>query len=162
MVIEWAKEAVLDQILVQIILNDARWIREYLIYREFGHRSVFGEESLSDMSSDQLKLLSLSQLYDVVRNGITIHDSYEEGNVKTEIPEKVMPYPGKLLRWYEDWQDRTKRTRQAASKTGKTKGKTQNLFRDDETDEQAFAAYAKSRAKLLQQANDPTKPKPVG
>ena len=162
MVIEWAKEAVLDQILVQIVLNDARWIREYLVYREFGHRSVFGEESIADMTSDQLKLISLSQLYDVVRNGIMIHDSYEEGSTKTEIPEKIMPYPGKLLKWYEDWQSKTRRLRQVASKSGRPKGKTQNLFNDDETNEEAFAAYARSRAKLLQQASDPTKPKPVG
>lgn len=162
MLIEWAKEAVLDQILVQIVLNDARWVREYLVYREFGHRSLFGEESIIDMTSEQLKLISLSQLYDVVRNGITIHDSYEEGNIKTEIPENILPYPNKLLKWYEDWQDKTKRLRQMSAKTGKPKGKMQRLFTDNETDEQAFAAYAQSRAQLLQQAGDPTKPRPIG
>lgn len=137
--------------LVQVIVTHPRWMREYLIYREFGHRSVFGENSLSELTDEQTKLLSLSQLYDVVRNSLDMHDGYEEGDTKTEIPDHILPYPGRLLKWYHDWQEKNRRLRDRQAKSGgKKRGKV--VFRDDETDDQAFAAYAAARRRKEAQA----------
>ena len=123
--------------MAQIILNDARWAREYLIYREFGHRSMFGEESISELTNDQTKLLSLSQLYDVVRNALSMSYGEEE---KPEIPDDVLPYPGKLLRWYNSWQENNRRAQKLKAQ-GASPSKGTEILRDDEDDTQAFAAF---------------------
>lgn len=127
--------------MAQIILNDARWAREYLIYREFGHRSMFGEESISELTNDQTKLLSLSQLYDVVRNALSMSYGEEE---KPEIPDDVLPYPGKLLRWYNSWQENNRRAQKLKAQ-GASPSKGTEILRDDEDDTQAFAAFIASR-----------------
>lgn len=102
---------------------------------------MFGEESISELTNDQTKLLSLSQLYDVVRNAVSM--SYGEDE-KTEIPEEVMPYPGKLLRWYNSWQDDNRRAQKLKAQ-GASPSKGKEILRDDEDDTQAFAAFIASR-----------------
>lgn len=150
MIIEWAREAVLDQMMAQVILSDPRWSREYLIYREFGHRSMFGEESVSELTNDQTKLLSLSQLYDVVRNAVSMSYGEEE---KPEIPEDVLPYPGRLLRWYNSWQENNRRAQQLKVQ-GANPSKGKEILRDDEDDTQAFAAYLASRRESQEPSED--------
>lgn len=138
-------ESVIDLILVDVILRDVRWSREYIIYREFGHRSVFGEESITDLTSNQSRLLSLSQLYDVVRNTVSMHNSY--GEEKAEIPNNILPYPRRLMKWYEEWQKKTSGNRNKTDGKGKQdrsrRGTT--IFADNESDAEAFAAYMAAR-----------------
>lgn len=102
---------------------------------------MFGESCISDLTNDQTKLLSLSQLYDVVRNAISMNYGEE---TKTEIPEDVLPYPGKLLRWYNSWQENNRRA-QKLKADGNSADKSREILRDDEDDSQAFAAFIASR-----------------
>ena len=118
----------------------------YVIYRELGHRSAFGEESLSDLTDWQRKLLNITHTYDVIQSSLGVHDSYGEGH--TEIPAKIRPYPTKLLKWYKEWMEKTRKQGSAGNKDAvKTKsGRTaKTILYDDETDEEAFAAYIKGQ-----------------
>lgn len=123
--------------------TNPRWMDEYVVYRELGHRSAFGEESLSDLTELQLKLLSITHTYDVIQSSLSTHDSYEGGT--TEIPAKVRPYPTNLLKWYKEWSDKTRKKSEANSKkpsSSTTKGRpTHTIFQDDESDDEALAAY---------------------
>lgn len=70
------------------------------------------------------------------------HNSY--GEDKTEIPEYLKPYPSKLSRWFDKWQDDTYNKRGRSSGSSKSGDKnliTHSKWVDNETDEEAFAAY---------------------
>lgn len=117
----------------------------YIVYRELGHQSAFGEESLLDLTELQLKLLSITHTYDVIQSSLSMHDSYEEGS-KTEIPSKVRPYPTKLLKWYNDWNAKIrKKGKSGGSKTDSKGRPTHTILQDTEDDDDAFLAYTKSR-----------------
>lgn len=130
-----------DQAIAQIVNTNPRWMDEYVVYRELGHHSVFGEESLSDLTELQLKLLSITHTYDVVQSSLNTHDSYEGGT--TEIPAKIRPYPTNLLKWYKEWSDKArKKSEEKSKRSSSTKSRpTQTIFQDDESDEEALAAY---------------------
>lgn len=108
---------------------------------------MFGEESLSEMTELQSRLVSLSHLYDIIQQSVTQHNSYGEDS-KTEIPEHIKPYPTKLSKWFTKWQEDNERIR-----GDKTKGSTRNnknkisssRWVDNETDEEAMAAYFRSK-----------------
>lgn len=136
-----------DQAIAQVINTDPRWMEEYVIYRELGHHSAFGEESLSDLTELQLKLLSITHTYDVIQSSLNTHDSYEGGT--TEIPDKVRPYPTNLLKWYKKWTEETRKKSDSAkkdsSRTSSSGRSAHTVLRDDESDADALAAYAKAR-----------------
>lgn len=133
-----------DQAIAQIVNTSPRWMDEYVVYRELGHRSAFGEESLSDLTELQLKLLSITHTYDVVQSSLNTHDSYEGG--RTEIPDQVRPYPTKLLKWYKEWSDKLKaKTEKNSSKSGKSGRKATTILQDDESDAEALMAYTRAR-----------------
>lgn len=114
---------------------------EYVVYRELGHRSAFGEESLSDLTELQLRLLSITHTYDVIQSSLSTHDSYEGGT--TKIPDKIRPYPTNLLKWYKEWTEKTRKKSESQSKKSSSNKSrpTHTIFQDDETDEEALAAY---------------------
>jgi len=114
-------------------------MRVYVLYREMGHRSVFGENSLMDLSTVQSKLLSLTHLYDVIRSFPDIEDS---------IPDNVLPYPLALNEWYIDWKEKQKEERnktQKSQKPNKASKDVKNAL-DDVSDVQSLALRAVGRA----------------
>lgn len=90
----------MEQCLASIILSVATWSRLYQAYREFGHQSLFGELALVELSPLQIKLLSLTHFYDVVRSIPEAEDL---------IPDSVLPFPTELQAWYNTWKDEQKR-----------------------------------------------------
>lgn len=135
--------------MAQIINTDPSWMEIYVIYRELGHRSAFGEDSLCDLTVWQRKLLSITHTYDVIQSSLGVHDSYGEGH--TEIPVKVRPYPTKLLNWYKDWTEKTRKQSSGGSKDVSVRQSspsrpTKTILYDDESDEDAFAAYVKGHS----------------
>ena len=105
------------------------------------------------MTELQSRLISLSHLYDIIQQSVSQHNSYGEDS-ETEIPEDIKPYPTKLSKWFEKWQDDNEKTRSANSRSDNKRPKGNKITRsrwvDDETDEEAYAAYrAGQRAKKV-------------
>lgn len=81
-------------------------------------------------------------MYDIIQQSVSQHNSYGE-DAKTEIPEDLKPYPTKLSKWFEKWQDDNDRIRSRNKNQNGPKGNkiTRTRWVDDETDEEAYAAY---------------------
>lgn len=117
-------------------------MREYVILREFGHASIFGEGSISELTELQSRLLSISHLYDIIQQSVSQHNSY--GEDKTEVPDYLKPYPTKLSKWFDKWQDSTYNKMKkdgSGNKSGEKNRISRSKWVDNETDEEAFAAY---------------------
>lgn len=97
------------------------------------------------MTELQSRLISISHLYDIIQQSVSQHNSYgEEG--KVEVPEDLKPYPSKLSKWFNKWQEETTRIRDNKSGRKQSSGSKSNRISsskwvDNETDEEAFAAY---------------------
>lgn len=100
---------------------------------------MFGEESISEFTGTQAKLLTLTHLYDVIRSG---------PGADGEIPDDVLPYPLSMQEWYNNYKlkqkhDREKNMQQGAK--GKQKSKKQQPAYADETDLQALSIWSMNR-----------------
>lgn len=111
----------MDYCLAQIVLHSAVWTKTYIIARELGAGSIFGESCLTELQEIQLNLLTLTQLYDVVSTAVSR---------ETKIPERVKPYPGKVLSWYERWKcERRDKSSQGGNPSGG--GKTVKFYSEE-------------------------------
>ena len=110
----------------------------YVAAREFGGRSIFGENSLSELSDNQRKLLMLSQLYDVVRTSTEPDD--------VTIPDEILPYPTKLNNWYNEHKEEKRKQRMSDKPSGKEKRSSKDsnvLIDDNESREDIIRAFAR-------------------
>lgn len=104
------------------------------------------------MTELQSRLISLSHLYDIIQQSVAQHNSYGEES-KTEIPDYLKPYPTKLSKWFEKWQEDNERIRNSnkgssSNPRNPARGKnriTSSRWTDNESDEEAFAAYVAAK-----------------
>lgn len=106
--VHWCVEKLIDQSIASIQGQVAEWQMLYLTWREFGGASLFGETCLSHMTACQLRLVTQSHYYDVIRS--TLAGSSDK---KTSFPTDKLPYPTELHNWYNKW--RAKQTSKPSS-----------------------------------------------
>lgn len=116
-------------------------MREYIIYREMGHRSLFGEPCISEFTELQARLISTTHLYDVIRSGPGSDD---------KIPADVLPYPLSMQEWYNDYKAKQKQERERQSRGTndpgkKSKKRSPKSAYANETDVQALAIWSMSQ-----------------
>jgi hypothetical protein len=96
----------------------------YVTWREFGGASLFGETCLSSMSPFQLRLVTQSHYYDVIRSSIA-----GSSDKKTTLPDNKLPYPTELHNWYNKWRDKQLSKPSGESKSG---GKRMSMVDDEQ------------------------------
>ncbi len=104
-----------------------------------GHRSLFGEISISELTATQVKLLTITHLYDVIRSG---------PGADGEIPDNVLPYPLSMQEWYNNYKLQQKLEREKQQQKDPSlrhKSQKKKPAYADETDLQALSIWSMNR-----------------
>lgn len=92
-----------------------------MIARELGGNSLFGELCITDLDELQTRLITITQLFDVINTAT---------RDEVELPEKLKVYPGKAHDWYNKWKKKDKKASKNQSSSGGAKRVT--FFSEDD------------------------------